>query len=625
MKSDRAVTRVRRLIRQANARPGPGGAVRDFTRGLVWNRIARAGGRWPESERRTAAYRLYRDWCDAGGPDEDAPLTALIVRWSGRLEFDALVMEGAEGRIYNIDAAVCREYCLRHDLLPDAPVDRARFYVLTGRPERWRALDTDGSLIASVDLSDEERDRLEHWLLTQHDWDMLWRLIRGHPPLRLATELREFPVAWRPTAQPDRSLVDALSGADLPSLRAAFDALVDVGVIHLDVPGTVRAGALSDDGRRLAVWTYDTEPSSSDLLWGTWPPGPGTISVFRLPDATLLARHSAAIWHDACLAYAGRELAAFTVRFEEESNEAWLYRCPEDARPLRLAFHDEGDRTRGTVAMAAYEDGYVTVDLNYIVAFHDAAGRRTTTLYYELPNFRDHESEYSGMPAQISVDAASGKIAVMRDWFGVLLDGRRRDENYIPWVSAIEGSRGWRHMALQGEDHMLTSWGRELLVWYLRGSQDRHTLFEGTGRYRKVEHGVVTMIWIPSTGELCCIGGTRPDGNILYLDGKTYEIPAEGRPLTDRKARVLIGSAAGTYYGLGGDGSASVVLLPENTAALALKALADRPLSAWRPEDAHTMQRTMWPVDHEPRFRPLLDLLSACGDYSRATDEAASS
>lgn len=668
MESKRAVDQVRRLIQREHARPA--GAVRGL-RGLArrraWERLTRAGRDWSESERRWAAGQVLKDWADAGAPDEGA-LTDLVRAWAGREEFAALVMKGAEGRLL-ADAQACKEYCVRCGLAPHDPVEGARFYALTGQPEQRRVLDPDDSLTAaaylaesaarravlrnvldheassaaagdarspnlmrvitgggtrdSAELADAERDYLRRWLLVQRDWDGLWDLTRGLSPLKAAAELRQFPAAWRPTAQRDRSLVSALRQADLESLQQALDALADVGVIHLEVPGKVRAGVLSDDGRRLAVWTHDTAPSGSNV-WPD-PPSPGTISVYQLPDVALLARHSATIWHDASLAYAGRELAAFTVRFGRDSNEAWLYHCSENAQPLELAFHDEGDRARGTVAMAAYGDGYVTAGLDHSVSFHSAAGRRTATQRYERPSFRGQAGGYIRMAAEISADVASGRIAIMRDYYGVLLDGQGRGETHIPRVGGIEQHVGWHHIAMQGSDVLLTSEGPGILRWDLSGHQRLLSYFnDGPRQYRGIGlAGAWDMVWIPSIAELCCTAGYVGDsGNVYYLDGKTYAVLPERRPLTGKKASVLISSASGTCYGLGGDGFADTVL-PEHMAAQALNALAGRPLSTWRAAEARAVQETMWLAERGSRFRPLLDLLSACGDYSRAPGEAA--
>lgn len=106
-------------------------------------------------------------------------------------------------------------------------------------------------------------------------------------------------------------------------------------------------------------------------------------------------------------------------------------------------------------------------------------------------------------------------------------------------------------------------------------------------------------------------------GGVYYLDGETYEIAPGQRPLANRLARALFASAAGTYYGTGGDGCASIVLQPENTAARAVATLAEKPVSAWRPTDVDEVRRAAVLAELDPRFGPLLDLLSACADSSR--------
>jgi hypothetical protein len=646
VESRQATTRVEQLIRRTKKRPG--GPVLRFVRSLVWKRLTRAAADWTERERRRAASGLIGYWAMAGAPD-DGPLTALIIAWAGRDAVDAWAIAGAEGDP-RYGALACRQYCERHGLVPDDAVALARFYVLAGQPEKWRALDADGSLIAAADLSDEQRDRLEAWLLARQDWDMLWRLIRRRSPLRAAVGLRGFPEGWLRAqqrtvgAERDRPLVEALSQADLTGLRAALDALVDVGVIHVEVPGRVRAGALSEDGARLAVWTYDTEPDDSNPFGDYLPPGPGTVSVFRLPDGALLARHSVAIWHNADLMYSGRHLAAFTVRLEKDSTEAWLHLCPQDDGPMELAHHDAGDLEHGTVAVAPYDDGFVSVGLDYTVSFHDAAGRRTATYRYTLPDFRDLPHHYSDIlhmfpgakRAQISVDAASGRIVVMRDWFGLVFDARGRTKTELRRIGGLEQHRAWHHITFQGPNALLTAEGRRMFGWDLDRYRPLPSEFEKG--CRRIEHPALSMVWIPATGELCCCITARGSkiaegsditepgmGGVYYLDGETYEIVPGQRPLTNRLARALFASAAGTYYGTGGDSSASVVLQPENTAARAVATLADKPVSAWQPTDVDQVRRAALLAERDPRFGPLLDLLSACADSSREPADPAAS
>jgi hypothetical protein len=153
----------------------------------------------------------------------------------------------------------------------------------------------------------------------------------------------------------------------------------------------------------------------------------------------------------------------------------------------------------------------VTVGLDETVSFHSAAGQRITTRRYERPSFRGQVDDgYQEMSAEISVDVASGRIAIMRAHYGVLLDGQSRSETHIPGVGGIEQHTGWSHIAMQGADVLLTSEGSGILRWDLGGKRLLSYFFSGPMRqYLEIDlPGAWDMVWIPSTGELCCLGGS---------------------------------------------------------------------------------------------------------------------
>lgn len=678
MDGEGAVRQVRRLIQRDTPRPATG--IRGMLRRRAWDRLTRAGRGWPEPDRRSAAEELLGDWAKTGAPD-DTPLTALLIAWAGQADFNAAVIRETQVQRW-VDVPAYAEYCLRHGLAPEDPADRARFYTVTGQSERRNALDPDGSLIVAVyqgadeslrstlrgllgheaettaaapaengrdsgpdlmrvvtgagarpvaELTDEERKYLGRLLPVQRNWDGLWELKRTLTPLAVIAELSGFPDDWRPADPGDRALVGALKNADPARVRRALDALTEIGVVHVQVPGAVRAGALSDDGERLAVWTHDTRPTGSRA----WPeaPSPGTISVYRLPEAVLLAQHSAVIRTEASLAYAGRKLAAFTVEHRgNDDTQAWLYRCPEDGSPMDLAFEDAGDRQRGTAAMAGYDGGLVTVSLDHTLTFHDDEGRKLTTSRYERPRARGRAAEYISRKAAVVVDQASGRIVVMRDYYGVLLDGNARDADRVPTVGEFEQSVGWHRVCLQGGDFVLTSHGSGIMRWYPGGQDRRLSAFKDYSGFADLNRsdydgielsGAWDMVWIPASGELCCTGASWADGrgNIYYvaLGPRDYQVLDGRRALTGKKAGLLFSSAAGTCYGLGGDGFADVVL-GEHIAAQALGKLTDQPVAQWQPADSAAVAQATWVGGRDPRIRPLLDVLRACADYQRSAD-----
>jgi hypothetical protein len=157
-----AVRKVRRLIQRDATRTATG--IQAIRRRRAWDRLTRAANRWPEPDRRSAAEELLGDWARTGGPD-DTPLTALLIAWAGRADFDAAVIREAQVQRW-VAAPAYAEYCIRHGLAPQDPVDRARFYTVTGQHERRNALDPDGSLIAAVYQAADEslRSRLRGYL-----------------------------------------------------------------------------------------------------------------------------------------------------------------------------------------------------------------------------------------------------------------------------------------------------------------------------------------------------------------------------------------------------------------------------------------------------------------------------
>jgi hypothetical protein len=433
--------RVRRLARRkADAPPAAGiGAILPRR---SWKSIKSAGNRLNSGPRQRAYRGALADWAAAGAPDDAR--REVLAEWAGgeeRFARDVMSMATTPGA----DHAALTAFCLRNGIAPQDPADRALFFALTGQTGQRLALDPDGSLLADAsrlagpsrraalreamtsdasldvvrlvagsgplvtELTPEERERFTRLLADRRDWAALWRLALELPVPEAVAAVRLADPGWRPATQRDRDLFGLLAEASPADVRRAREAMDQAEVIHLEVPGKVRAGALSDDGRRVAVWTHDSSPADPR---STWPeaPSPGTVSVYSLPDGALVARHAVTIWHEASLAYSGGTLAAFTARLREAPWAAWLYHCPEDG-PVELTYHDDhmaghgpaGEH--GTVAMAAFGDGFVTARLGNLLGFHDSAGREVETVRYSSP-----WTDYASHAASIAVDHRSGRI-----------------------------------------------------------------------------------------------------------------------------------------------------------------------------------------------------------------------
>ncbi|WP_406498208.1 hypothetical protein OHB06_48900 [Streptomyces sp. NBC_01604] len=190
------------------------------------------------------------------------------------------------------------EYCLAHGLAPVDETERAVFFVRTGQQEQYEALDPEGTLLAlgyraagaaertalriamaamgGVDmlrvlagqrsdrhdfasLAQTERDYLVTQLTRQGDWGRLWRLVRLMP-LPEAVDTVGWFGTWRPPAEADRELFDALRAADpwvigdgLKAVSVLPSRIKPLAVDLTENVGTaLHALDFSADGRQLA-------------------------------------------------------------------------------------------------------------------------------------------------------------------------------------------------------------------------------------------------------------------------------------------------------------------------------------------------------------------------------------
>lgn len=540
-------------------------------------------------------------------------------------------------------------YLARHELIPEDTTDQACFFALTGQVEQRLAVDPDGSLLAAAyqascmngraallkamkhdsgvdvvrvladgglriaEISDVERKYLIRLFRDRRDWAALWWLASELPVSDAVAAARFVDPQWRPAAQRDRELFALLAESSPKCIRRARKAMDQSRVIHLEVPGKVRAGALSDDGRRVAVWTHDSPPVGNDV----WPeaPSPGTVSVYSLPDGVLVARHAATIWNEAGLAYSGLALTAFTVRLWEAPEAAWLHHCPEDGRPMDLIHHDTD---HGVVAMAAFRDGLVTARLDDTLGFHDGTGREVATVRYSS-RFADRLPGYtSARRTSITVDQESGRIAMMRGSYGVLLDGESRTQHTIPVVGRLKRPANWHGIALRGADHLVVAGGSELELWNLSGCSERSYWDDGAGVTRYLSTAPWDVTWIRARNEICYKSAASGAANVHYVNGVNLGPVKAGGELTGKEATVLFGSAGATCHAIGGDGYADIAV----GAYQALGMLADSPQAAWQPDDLRSIEEAgRLATEHHPA-QPLYRLVRSCMEHRFRDGEA---
>lgn len=166
-----------------------------------------------------------------------------------------------------LDSPDAARFCAEHHLAPADQVQRALFFVRTGQPAHYRALDPDGSILALgyrgassnersilrasmsrlgildvlrvlagqgshegdfATLDKSERGYVIAQLVDRRDWDRLWSLTLLMSLPEAVRTVNEFG-DWRPSGEDDRRVFEALRAADSPAVTRFVDALSGAG------------------------------------------------------------------------------------------------------------------------------------------------------------------------------------------------------------------------------------------------------------------------------------------------------------------------------------------------------------------------------------------------------------
>jgi hypothetical protein len=240
------VVQANRLVRRAGRRRSDGTLTWWARR--AWERLADAS----QSRDDLTAEALRKAWLD--DPRDDT--WGYVSRWCTPADMFAAAVDpdrGARSR------AAIGGYCVEHDLVPDNPVERALFFVLTGQHQRYQALDLDGTLLAGAYrgateatrevlrgtmlgvgelnlvrviadrpdrvLSGAEADYLAGQVADAGDWERLWRLIPAMPLASALRAARLFP-HWRPDDGAGRDFFGRLAGTNPDAITALGQAVV---------------------------------------------------------------------------------------------------------------------------------------------------------------------------------------------------------------------------------------------------------------------------------------------------------------------------------------------------------------------------------------------------------------
>jgi hypothetical protein len=445
-------------------------------------------------------------------------------------------------------------------------------------------------------MTAREARNLAGSLASHRDWDTLWRLARDLPVSEAVAAARLIDSRWRPAEEIHRRYFTLLTGLEPEVVERARKALPAASVLRTDVPGRVVAGALSPDSRRLAVTAARH-----------WRPAlrrdrrrPGTISVYEMPQGTLISRYPVHVRDFAGLVYAGKKLFAVDSCLRRE----WVGPGPgEDPRTRRagtriLRCRDDGaieyprHMSEDVAGISAYRRGFVTVSAELDVGFHDGAGTKVSGHTIPWPGeLWDRRAAVAG--------GRGGQVAVAA--------------GACVWIVRIPGGhlRLDARWPVHGRCTGMCFHGPRLIIADRRGIRavpagERDAAAAGSAPLASAAVPRARCpVSIATRDELCVLDGS---GTIRYLDPVTLAPLGEPRELSGRAGIMLWSSSASPGHALGGDGFTDVV----TAEGVALQALAASRQAAWQPADLATARKAAPIAVRSPQVRPLYDLLLGC-------------
>ncbi|XRQ12089.1 WD40 repeat domain-containing protein [Actinomadura welshii] len=262
----------------------------------LWGECLRAPGTGPLD----ALVRWGRP--ASGGPEEPFSVIAL-----GK-DPDAVQDQDLAERL--CDAAMADPrlawICVEHGFAPADPVKRSAFFLLTGQPGQYRALDPDGSLLALAyasrpdgerprireamlaageldlvrvvagdrrarlpDMSDGEARYLGEQLAGRGEWEELWSIVQD-VPLPTGVELFRLFDRWAPRDQDSRRVFEMFRETPPAMVSIAVESMRwywMTAALHatFDIKGGVRDMSFAPDGPLLAAVSEDGVAGVLDL------------------------------------------------------------------------------------------------------------------------------------------------------------------------------------------------------------------------------------------------------------------------------------------------------------------------------------------------------------------------
>ncbi|OLT12853.1 hypothetical protein BJF79_21410 [Actinomadura sp. CNU-125] len=528
------------------------------------------------------------------------------------------------------------------DDLPNAPVLLAELFLVGGRFDRYRALDPDGSLLATAyeragpdrrermrdamlragdldvvrvvaardrvaDLDVEQRRDLARGLLDGGRWEQAWRMAQRLPLADAARVVRELPDDRRSGGPGDafRARLRAIP-ENLDELLTALD---DTALLQVPMPpGPVLAGAFSPDGRAMAVVCAKRIPGA-----GTATDGHAVLLVSAL-DGSVLASWDTDVGHgvpDVRMTTRG-----IAVRHRDGSAISWFdlaansgHRIPPGFRATHLArvpgalVAVEATPETGIRLRRITEDGRAAPDGRPYPAAPLLSGLSGTP-----PGPIDPRP-----PITVFEDAASGRIAFHHRDSGVraivdgptgrvLADSRVRDDRLpAPDGYAAAGVVGG---CFTGPDRIVT--GRGLYrVTEDGGFTELAFVPPGVGETGFFFDPVFVPAWRELAGLSTAAPGSLSPGNVAYRGAETLELRRGPHPVIGVHRDALWSAPAADLFAIGSRGGLIGGVTVVRAEPGFVRELARRPLDELTPAVPARPRRAAAPARPSGRARPV--------------------
>jgi hypothetical protein len=519
-----------RLVRQARDRHRNG--FRGWRARRAWRRLGRAGEngdpdvldavwRWWRRDRATDVLELLARWWSA------PPLRDRMLRYA----VDPAVPPGWR--------AAVGQRCAAQGLVPEDPVERVCFFVLTSQPERQRALDPDGTLLpiayraASRSTQRALREAMtgagdldvvgviagggeptgeEFAYLTRHlagtgQWPALWRLVRGLP---LAGAVDAMPLfeAWAPDDPAERHLFGLLAATPPGTLTAAIRTLAH----H-------REPSIMSDATSVSF-----APDRSEVVVAL---AGGGIRRYALPAKSRVGDLGTDVVRTKQVLHLGESVVA------AQTTEDGVDRLVRFAHGDGAVIWTARSQTDGIWALTGAGDRFFAAKSGELLA-------GTMTTLREMTRYELGLISVFAYPVVVDFEPDSGRLAIA---------GRRTldlsilDEDLLVVANRRDApAAGVRDVLFAGQDRLVTV---DVHGWVMRWRRAGHTL--------GLEHSVRVPVGGPSDADsrpsLCAVpahGRLAVTGfdEVTWLDADTFETVPPPPGLNGGIAR-LWGSADG--------------------------------------------------------------------------------